>query len=176
MDRPSPPDGVRIRRRRHRQRSNRTGAVVVVWLVIPGLAIVGLTIEDRIPGVAEVRRLPDSAVVRRHVEDIRLAGNSGDRHGAAAAERADHAPVKFLVHRRVILLGGKRERKKQNTERGEQNPEECLFTVGPRRRGKDKPRRRGVDRPCPVRAERNRYRTSWVPSGLCFSLPNNRTL
>ena len=115
-------DRIRIRRR-DRQRSNRTGGVVIL----------GLTIEDRIPGAAGIRRLPNPAVVRRHVEDIRLARNTGNRHGAAAAKRADHAPVKFLVHRRVIRLGGKRERKEQNAERGERNPQESLVHGCPRR-------------------------------------------
>src|SRR6202158_2219531 len=64
-----------------------------------------LIVENWIPGAAEVRRLPNSAIARRHVEDIRLTWNAGDRHGAAAAKRADHAPVKFLIHRWVILLG-----------------------------------------------------------------------
>src|SRR5271169_584985 len=93
-----------------------------------------LVIEDGIPGAAEVRRLPDSAVVRRHVEDIRLAGNTGDRHGASATKRANHAPVKFLIHRRVILLGKKREGKKHNPERGEQSPEEAFVHGCPRRK------------------------------------------
>src|SRR6266852_648263 len=66
-----------------------------------------LIVENWIPGAAEVRRLPNSPIVRRHVEDVRLARNTRNRHGAAAAKRADHAPMKFLVHRRVILLGGK---------------------------------------------------------------------
>src|SRR5208282_5302346 len=48
-------------RRRDRERSNRT---------------CGLVIEDRIPGAAEVGGFPDSAVVRRHVEGIRLARNA----------------------------------------------------------------------------------------------------
>ena len=79
------------------QRSDRT-----CWLVI----------ENWIPGAAEVRRLPNPAIVRRHVEDVRLARNTGNRHGTAAAKWADHAPMKFLIHRRVILLGRKRGRKK----------------------------------------------------------------
>ena len=120
---------VRIRRR-DCQSSNRTS-----WL----------TIENRIPGLAEVRRFPNSAVVRRHVEDIRLARNAGNRHRASAAKRADHAPAEFLVHSRVILLGGKRERKEQHTEQGEQNPQESLIHSWSSKRGKDKPRQRRLD-------------------------------
>src|SRR5260221_9596079 len=52
-----------------------------------------LVIEDRIPCAARVRRLPNSAIVRRHVKDVWLAWNAGDRHGAAATKRADHAPA-----------------------------------------------------------------------------------
>ena len=88
--------------------------------------VLGLIVEDGIPGTAEVGGLPDAAVVRRHVEDIRLAGNARDRNGAAAAKGADHAPVKFLVHGGVKLLGGKRDGKKQDRERGEQNPQEAF--------------------------------------------------
>src|SRR5229473_1347089 len=98
------------------ERSDGTCRLIVFWLVI----------EDRIPGAAEVCRFPNPAVIRRHVEDIRLARDTGNRNGAAAAKRADQSPVKILVHCWVIRLGGKRERKKQHTERGEQNPEEAI--------------------------------------------------
>src|SRR5713226_4290585 len=84
------------------ERSNRAGRLIVFWLIV----------ENRIPGAAEVRRFPNPAVIRRHVEDIRLARDAGNRNGAAAAKRADQSPVKILVHRRVIRLGGKGERKK----------------------------------------------------------------
>src|SRR5713226_6804577 len=84
------------------ERSDGTCRLIVFWLVI----------EDRIPGAAEVRRLPNPAVIRRHVEDIRLARDALNRDGAAAAKRADQSPVKLLVQRRVIRLGGKGERKK----------------------------------------------------------------
>ena len=67
---------------------------------------VRLVVEDWIPSVAEVGRLPDASVVRRHIEDVRLAGNAGDRNGASAAKWADHAPVEFLIHGRVVGLGG----------------------------------------------------------------------
>src|SRR5258708_2977664 len=80
-------------RRRDGQSSNRTCRLII---------------EDGIPYAAEVRRFPDSAVVRRHVKDVWLARNTGNRHGAAAAKRADHPPVKFLVHCWVIRLGEQR--------------------------------------------------------------------
>src|SRR5260370_12626401 len=85
-----------------------------------------LTVKIRIPGAAEVRRFPNPAVVRRHVEKTRLARNAGNRNGATAAKRADQSPVKILVHRRVIRLGGKGERKKKNAEHGDQNQQEGL--------------------------------------------------
>src|SRR5450631_959623 len=114
----------------------------------------GLIIEDGIPGAAEVRRFPDSAVIRRHVEDIRLARNAGNRHGAAAAKWSDHPPVKFLVHGRVIGLCGERERKKRNAEHGEQSPEESLVHGWSSKKGKDKPQRRGLDSAGVVTASR----------------------
>ena len=64
---------------------------------------VELVVEDGIPGAAEVGRLPDSAVVGRHVEDIWMAGNAGDGDGAASAEGADHAPAQFLKHGGINL-------------------------------------------------------------------------
>ena len=54
----------------------------------------------------------------RHVEDVRLAGNAGDRHGAPAAKRADHAPAEFLVQGGIELLGGKkRDNSAEESER-----------------------------------------------------------
>ena len=127
------------------QRSDRTGAVVVIRLVIIGLVAIRLSIEDRVPSAAEVGRLPNSAVVGRHVEDIRLARHPGNRHRASPAKRPDHAPVEFLVHRWVIVLGKKREREKQDAERSERNPKESLVHGWSSKKSKDKPRRRGLD-------------------------------
>src|SRR5450755_2978316 len=83
----------------------------------------GLVIEDGIPGAAEVGGLPDSAIVRGHVEDILMAGNAGDGHGASTAKGADRAPVKVLVQGRVILLCTERRREKRNSKTGEQHPQ-----------------------------------------------------
>ena len=63
--------------------------------------------------MAEVCRLPNAAIVGRHVEDVGLGRNSGNCHGSAAAKRADQAPVKFLVGCGIILLGEKCGRKKE---------------------------------------------------------------
>src|SRR5271154_5197888 len=96
-------NSIRIRRRQS-QRPNGAGR---------------LAVEDGIPSVAEVRRLPDSTIIWSHVEDVRLARNAGDRHRAAAAKWTDQAPMKFLIHRRIIGLGGKRGKKWRNAKRGE---------------------------------------------------------
>ena len=98
---------VRIRRR-DRQRSDRTSRLIV---------------EDRIPSPAKVVRLPNSAIVRRHIKDIRLPRNSRNSHRASAAKRPNRTPVQFLVHCRVVLLGEKRARQKQHAEKGRQNSE-----------------------------------------------------
>src|SRR6266404_3854023 len=97
--------------RRNRQRSDRTR---------------GLVVEGRVPSASVVSRLPHAAIVGRHIEDIRLAGNSGNSHCPSGSEWADHAPVQFLVKCRVDLLGGKRNGKKQKAKGGERNPGELL--------------------------------------------------
>ncbi len=68
-------DRVRIRRC-DCQGADRPGGLIVVWLDAVWLGVVWLIIENRIPRTTEVRRLPDSAVVRRHVEDVRLPRNA----------------------------------------------------------------------------------------------------
>src|ERR1700731_4758613 len=84
-----------------------------------------LVIKYRMLCAAKVRRLPDSPVIRSHVEDIRLNGNASHRTGTTAAKRTDQPPVEFLVHRRIVLCG-KRERKKSYAKRGEHNPKKTL--------------------------------------------------
>ena len=64
----------------------------------------GCVVEDRIPGAAVVVGLPHAAVDRADVEHVRLVGNSDGGLGAAAAERADHAPSQLGVHRGIDLL------------------------------------------------------------------------
>ena len=86
-----------------------------------GLSVIRLIIEDGIPGAAGVGRLPDSAVVGRHVEDVGLGGNAGDGDGASAAKGADGAPAEILEHSGIVGLGGERERNEQEAELGEQN-------------------------------------------------------
>src|SRR5271154_273548 len=56
--------------------------------------------------MAEVGGLPDSSIIGGHVENILMAGDAGDGHGAASAEGTDHAPVETLIHRGIELLGG----------------------------------------------------------------------
>ncbi len=52
-----------------------------------------LLIEDRLPRPPEVVGLPDTAIDRANVEDVRLAGNAGDSARAATAKRADVPPL-----------------------------------------------------------------------------------
>jgi hypothetical protein len=63
-----------------------------------------LIVEQRRPGVAVVGRLPDAAVVDADIEDVRLLGDAGGAHRAAAAERADVAP---LEHPEQCLPAGR---------------------------------------------------------------------
>ena len=53
----------------------------------------GLVIEDRMPGAADIVRLPNAAVVRSHIEHIGLRGDARGGHGAAAAKRPDRPPA-----------------------------------------------------------------------------------
>src|SRR5437868_3051787 len=52
-----------------------------------------LPVEDWIPRASEVVSLPNAAVVRRHEEDVRLIGNSGDGDRASSTERSKAAPA-----------------------------------------------------------------------------------
>jgi hypothetical protein len=81
-------------------------------LVVTTLIIAGW-IKDGIPRATEVCRLPNTAIVWRHVENILLPRNAGDRDRTPATKRPNHAPVKFLVHGGVILLGEEREARKK---------------------------------------------------------------
>ncbi len=66
-----------------------------------------------IPGAAVVVRLPDTAVDLAHVENVWLAGNAGRGAGAAAAKRADHAPMQLLVSVLGNLLRAARRERQQ---------------------------------------------------------------
>ena len=52
-----------------------------------------LRIEDRQPGPPRVRRLPDAAADRAHVERVGLARHAADAVHAPAAEGTEHAPA-----------------------------------------------------------------------------------
>ena len=68
----------------------------------------GFVVEDRSPGAAVVVGFPDAAVDLAHIEDIGLAGNAGGGASAAAAKRADHAPMQILISILGNLLCGAR--------------------------------------------------------------------
>ena len=57
----------------------------------------GLVIEDREPGSAGIDRFPDTAVHVAEVELVGPAGHAARGVTAAAAERAQHAPVEADV-------------------------------------------------------------------------------
>ncbi len=64
-----------------------------------------LVVEDRRPGPAVVGRLPDAAVHRADVEDVRLRRDAGRGLGPSAAERADVAPVQLGEQCRIDRPG-----------------------------------------------------------------------
>ncbi len=79
----------------------------------------GLVVEDRRPHASRVRRLPDPAVVRGGVEDVRVAGDAACRDGAPAAKRADHSPAHLREQRLGKRLRGRGagEKKKRGKRR-----------------------------------------------------------
>ena len=66
-----------------------------------------LVVEDGLPDAAVIGGFPDSAVVCRHVEDTRLAGDAFGGNRAAAAVRTDHAPSHVAIGVERELLGEK---------------------------------------------------------------------
>src|SRR5256714_6805800 len=75
--------------RRNSDRAHRTGALVV---------------KNGFPGVASIGGLPDAAIHRSHVKNIRLMRYAEDRHGAAAPKRTDAAPAHLGEKPGVVLL------------------------------------------------------------------------
>src|SRR5262245_55892783 len=63
----------------------------------------GLIVEDRLPGAPEVVCLPHPAVAHADIEDVGLAGNSGDGARASSPKWADRAPVQRLEQGRIEL-------------------------------------------------------------------------
>src|SRR5256714_9641450 len=51
-----------------------------------------LVVKNGFPGVASIGGLPDAAIHRGHVKNIRLMRYARDRHGAATTKRTDTAP------------------------------------------------------------------------------------
>src|SRR5437762_6023339 len=77
---------------RHCDGADRTG-----WLIV----------KNRLPGSPIIGGLEDAAIDLRHVKDIWLSGNAGDRTSPTAAERSDVAPSQRVIKTRV---GGERAR------------------------------------------------------------------
>src|SRR5579864_8441033 len=61
-----------------------------------------LAIKDRDPGTAVVVTLPNSAIHRSDVKDIRLAGHTSNGASAPASKRADHPPAHVHVFRQLL--------------------------------------------------------------------------
>jgi len=64
-----------------------------------------LAVEQRRPGAPVIRGPPYAAVIDADVEQVGLTRHARRRHRAAAAKRADRAPVQLGEERRVVLLG-----------------------------------------------------------------------
>ena len=63
----------------------------------------GLVIEDWLPGASRVGGFPDAAVHLRHVEGVRLIGDTGSGARASAAQWSDPAPVQRGRGSRYLL-------------------------------------------------------------------------
>ena len=82
------PHQVRVRRR-HRDRSDRGG----------------ILLEDRLPGVTAVRRLPHAARGGADVDDVRVPGDADDRrHAPAPDSRSEVAELHVLQRSAALLL------------------------------------------------------------------------
>src|SRR5579863_1110703 len=80
-------NNLRIRGR-YCQRTDRSG-----WLII----------ENGVPRLPKVRALPHPTVVRRHVKNILLSRNTGNRNCAPAPKWPNRTPTHFLKQRRINL-------------------------------------------------------------------------
>src|ERR1700693_1497017 len=49
----------------------------------------GLIVKDRVPGASVVGRFPHPAIVRSHVENVRLSWHTTDRNSTSAAKGSD---------------------------------------------------------------------------------------
>src|SRR6476661_2179129 len=63
-----------------------------------------LLIKNWLPGMSKIRGLPDAAVHRSHVENVRLVRHTSDSDSPSAAEGADTAPAHLRKKLLVILL------------------------------------------------------------------------
>src|SRR5580692_6198244 len=75
-------------------RSDRNGSNSLRWLIV----------ENRRPGAAGIVCLPDTAVHRPDVKNIRLGRHASRRASPPAASGADHPPAQLLVRALGILL------------------------------------------------------------------------
>ena len=64
-----------------------------------------LPVENRLPGIGAVVRLPHAAVVDSDIKHARLLWNARSSYGSASAEGPDHAPMEVAIERRHILCG-----------------------------------------------------------------------
>jgi len=130
-------DRVRTRRR-DGQRSNRTGAVIVIRLVIIGLVVIRLSIKDRIPGASEVVVFQTPPLLGAMLEDIRWPGTpeiATVRPRETAQSCASGVPGTSPVIRLAKSAKGK---VRCRARRAESRRDACSQLVS--KRGKDKPR------------------------------------
>jgi hypothetical protein len=66
--------------RRHRDYANRPGRLIV---------------KNRLPGLPEIGRFPNAAVIDAHVKHVGLARYADYRRSAPSAKRPDHPPLHF---------------------------------------------------------------------------------
>src|SRR5262249_40873729 len=78
-----------------------------------------LIVEDRLPCVAIIGRLPYAAVVDTDIEDIGLPRHTCSAYSATCAERSDASPAQRLVKTLAILLSS------DFNERHKRNCDEC---------------------------------------------------
>lgn len=101
---------------RHRQAPDTSG-----WLVV----------EDRLPGVAVVGRLPDSAVVHADEKHVRLRDNPVRADGSPASKRPDAAPFQAVVASRGNLSASNRGERQRRHEKKNPSDHAAIMTHVP---------------------------------------------
>ncbi len=91
-----------------------------------------LIVEDRLPRPPGIARFPHAAIHAAEIEVLRLTRDSGDRHHATSAKRADEPPAQILKERRIDGRGMHDGRKRNEKEGGEASQHRGMISAARR--------------------------------------------